>query len=123
MLKRKYILIIAALVLIMVLVSIIPIVSSQSTVAAQRWEYAIVIWDISKSEFSWNVSGLYDSLESEFPVGHDTIQVAWEMVADSEGSGLVDYLAVMGVSSYELVDVTNLQTSALVYTFKRPITN
>ena len=122
MFKHKAILTIALLVVLILLLSIIPAASSQTTAAAQRWEYALLIYDTSESTAVWRVSTLYDSLQIEFPISHETTQAAWDLVTENDG-GLADYLGVMGISGYELAAVTSLANSDMIYTFKRPIPN
>lgn len=117
MFTRKAILVVLAVVL---LVGVVTVASSQSFVRSQRWEYAIVMWNVSEGEFSWMVSPVYEMSDFETAFAHDITQQLWDALDETGEAGLSDYLAVMGISGYELVDVTNMQTSALVYTFKRP---
>ena len=119
--SKEKILTIAILVLL-VLMAIGRVVNSQTTVAAQRWEYSLLIWDTSESAAIWRVSTLYESLQDKFLVGPESVRGVWDAVTESDG-GLADYMAVLGISGYELADATGLQNGDLIYTFKRPIPN
>lgn len=82
---------------------------------ASQWIYAIMYWDVSDGDFSWNISIVYDQANIE--TGRDTIENLWGIIEEANG-GLVDYLAIFGAAGYELVSTTARGTD-LIFIFKR----
>jgi|SRR5690606_29117497 len=117
--KAKITVALSVLVVVIALVSIFSVVQAQTTAGQQQWQYTILTWDFQNSEFSWNTSTLYDDLD--FDTKRDVTQNVWDALAGIDGAGLVDYLAVMGLSNYELVDIVGPVGGVMLYTFKRPL--
>lgn len=105
----------------LVLIGIVAVaVQAQTTSKAQRWEYAVVLWNSSSDEFIFRPSTVYEGAEFTLALDHSLTERLWDALGTVEGVGLIDYLAVMGVTGYELVDVSNIGASLFIYHFKRP---
>lgn len=120
MLNRKRI-VLGMVLVTLVFLGIFTVVQAQNRVISQQWQYAIVMWNPSDNTYTYRTSSLYEGNDTFEPaISNDLTQQVWDGISQVEGVGLVDYLGVMGLSGYELVDVTNVQTALMIYTFKRP---
>lgn len=110
-------------VIVVLLIGVFSLAQAQSTAGVQRWEYAIVAWNVTENTYIWNTSVLYaPDYGSEFQSVTDRsiIDNLWEVLDMSPDAGLVDYLAIMGLNDYELVTVSSPNIGLFIYYFKRP---
>ena len=114
---RRAMMVVVVLVLI---VGVYVVVQAQGITPFQQWEYAMLVFDSSEGSYTFTTSVVYDEMEFEVALGHELTKNLFEALDGIEDAGLVDYMAAMGVSGFELVDSVNLSNSVIVYNFKRP---
>lgn len=93
----------------------------EAQLSFQQWEYALVIWDSSEREYSVTFSDVYELGEVGLPLEQSVVQELWEVVAGLPDPRIMDYLAVLGITGYELVSTETLPGALVFYYFKRPI--
>lgn len=123
--NKRILLALCILVFVVALVGVFTIAQAQNVVGVQRWEYALMTWDVGNNNFVFNVSGFYSGEDSNFGLisERDTTDQLFSLLDESGIAGLVDYLAVLGLQGYELIDISSLSgggNTVYVYHFKRP---